>query len=137
MDVKAVDKVTQMAKKAMGSYYAALDHPDQRPQLAARYYPGEHNHVLMNWNGHVLRDVAQVTDYLANLPKTHHTVRGADVQPLPGNAGSDCFMLTITGVCKYDDEHDRHFYQRMVWSFIEGHLYIVNDYYRWTGESSR
>ena len=61
-------------------------------------------------------------------------MQSVDAQPLPGNSGGDSFMVVVSGTCTYDDEHVRHFYQRLVMTKHEGRMYIVNDYQRWTGE---
>jgi NTF2-related export protein 1/2 len=126
--------ITKKALQAQKIYYEHLDEsPEKRAQLRSMYLPNA-NHTLMNWNGYALDSVEAIAGYHENLPKTKHVVKCLDAQPLPGNDGGDSFFVTVTGSATYDDEHVRHFFQRLVFAMIDRRLYIVQDYMRWTGE---
>ena len=130
-----ITEVSKRALQAHKTYYAYMDEsPERRAELRTMYLPNA-AHPLMNWNGHVLPTLEAIQQYHDNLPKTKHTIKCLDAQPLPGNEGGDSFFVTVSGSCTYDDEHVRHFYQRLVFAMIERKLYIVHDYLRWTGES--
>lgn len=129
--------LTDVAKKALlfkNEYYKALDSAEMRLAVTKLYYEGIPN--IMEWNGHVLSSQAEISQYLAQLPKTVHTIDSMDAQPLPGNEKSDSFLMTVHGTVVYDDEHSREFFQRMVLRLMDGKYYIFNDYYRWLSEKS-
>ena len=133
-DFADIKEVTTKALQVQKIYFTKLDGtPENRAELRQMYYPSP-SHTLMQWNGHVLATLSDIEQYHANLPKTKHVVQSVDAQPLPGNSGGDSFMVVVSGTCTYDDEHVRHFYQRLVMTKHEGRMYIVNDYQRWTGE---
>lgn len=135
LDNAVLNEITMAGRKFKDAYYAALDEsPAKRAELLSRYYPAQVRHGLMSWNGHELPTVEAIQQYMANLPKTKHVQHSADVQPLPGAERVETFLITVTGTCTYDDEHQRTFFQRMTVCHQEGRLYIVQDYYRWTGE---
>jgi NTF2-related export protein 1/2 len=135
LENSVLNEVTSAARRFKDAYYQALDAaPERRAELLARYYPVPVAHPLMSWNGHTLATVADVQQYMMNLPKTKHTILTADVQPLPGAERVETFLVTVSGTCIYDDEHVRNFFQRLTVCHQEGRLYIVQDYYRWTGE---
>uniref|UniRef100_A0A7S1Q6U0 NTF2-related export protein n=1 Tax=Neobodo designis TaxID=312471 RepID=A0A7S1Q6U0_NEODS len=137
LDNGVLNELTSAARRFKDAYYQALDaSPERRQELLTRYYPAQVQHPVMTWNGHVLATPADVGQYMANLPKTKHTIYSADVQPLPGAERIETFFITITGTCIFDDEHPRNFYQRLTVCHQEGRLYIVQDYYRWTAEKT-
>ena len=126
--------VSKKALQAQKVYYGHLDEsPEKRQQLLNMYLPSP-THALMSWNGYSLATVEDIAGYHSTLPKTKHVIKSLDAQPLPGNEGGDSFFVTVSGTVTYDDEHVRHFYQRLVFALIERKLYIVHDYMRWTAE---
>ena len=126
--------ISKKALQAQKIYYQHLDEsPESRATLRGMYLPSS-THALMAWNGYTLPDVGAIEQYHSTLPKTKHTVKCLDAQPLPGNSGGDSFMITISGSVTYDDEHVRQYFQRLVVAMIDGKLYIVHDYMRWTAE---
>lgn len=132
-----MQKYTTFARKAKDAYYPSLDaSPEKRAELGARYYPGQQSHALMNWNGHICNTVEEVQNYLATLPKTKHHIQSADTQPLPRPDGQVAFMVTVNGTVVYDDEHTKTFFQRLVFCEKDSHWFIIQDYYRWTGEKA-
>jgi NTF2-related export protein 1/2 len=126
--------VSKKALQAQKIYYTHLDEsPEARQKLLSMYLPSP-SHALMSWNGYDLATTEAIAQYHSNLPKTKHVVKCIDAQPLPGNEGGDSFFVTVTGTATYDDEHVRHYFQRLVFALIDKKLYIVHDYLRWTGE---
>lgn len=130
-------EVTVKATSFANKYYELMDKGGEHRAMMLTFFshqllsPGT---PLMQWNGHALNNQAEVTTYLENLPKTRHELRSLDAQPLPGCQNSDSFLITVNGQVLYDDEHTRFFYERLVVAQMEGKFYIVNSYYRWTGE---
>ena len=129
--------VTKIAKKAMEirkRYYELMDNVETRPIVAQLYADGVSR--LMEWNGHLLDTQEDVVRYLSSLPKTKHTIDSLDAQPLPGNNDADLFLMTVSGKVTYDEEHSRTFFQRMIVREVNGKHYIINDYLRWTSETT-
>eukprot|EP00164_Ancoracysta_twista_P024992 GFYU01047718.1.p1 GENE.GFYU01047718.1~~GFYU01047718.1.p1 ORF type:complete len:129 (+),score=29.42 GFYU01047718.1:34-387(+) len=113
-----------------------LDDPSQHHILVECYPDDPSVDRILEWNGHVLNKPGDIINYLKNLPKTKHLVECVDAQPLPGNTSGDCFLLVCSGKVTYDEEHTRTFYHRFVIRQMpnEKRFYILNEYFRWTGE---
>lgn len=132
-----VRSVAAAALSFKTQYYQFLDKPDKRHELLAWYHPGAS--ILMEWNGHQLTTPEAIGAYLAQLPKTNHTINTVDAQPLPGCENADSILMTVSGTVVYDDEHKREFFQRFVLRKTDPQsstLFIVNDYYRWLSDKS-
>lgn len=129
-DQGTVSKVSLRAKNFAEKFYKLMD--TDRASIIPLYAADAPN--LCEWNGHALPDINTFQDYLAKLPPTKHEIFMIDAQPLPGNEGSDSFLLVVQGNVTYDTEHKREFYQRLVIRESNSKFYIMNDYYRWLGE---
>lgn len=145
-DFADVRKVTEKALQVYRQYYNRLDgSPDSRQTLIQIFAPAfpegtsgsdpQQQAPIMEWNGYRLYTPDEVTEYVKSLPKTKHEIKCADAQPLPGCDEADNFFVSIHGVCTYDDEHIRKYFQRFVVHKRDGQYFIVNDYFRWTGET--
>lgn len=136
-DFGDVREVTMKALTFVKKYYEVLDAGGaaREPLMSFFNHPlASPGTPLMQWNGHTLNTAQDVESYLSNLPKTKHELRSVDAQPLPGSTDADSYMITVNGRCVYDDEHTRYFYERIIVAKHKGLHYIVNAYYRWTGE---
>ena len=136
-DFADVRKVTEKAVQVYKQYYARLDgSPESRRTLIDFFAPASPDNAtpIMEWNGYRLFSPDDVNSYISSLPQTKHEVRCADAQPLPGCDDADNFFVSIHGSCTYDGEHLRKYFQRFVVHKRGGSHYIVNDYFRWTGE---
>eukprot|EP00758_Cryptobia_borreli_P012792 Tbor_TRINITY_DN5775_c4_g3::TRINITY_DN5775_c4_g3_i1::g.20355::m.20355/K14285/NXT1_2, P15; NTF2-related export protein 1/2 len=121
------------------NYIKLLDKKEERSKIPELYFILGQDKVL-EWNGHVIQDKAGLMEYVQNLPTTKHVMDCLDAQPLPGNQGADMFMMTASGTVTYDDEHVRTYFERLIIredsSVTPKRFYIINHYYRWTGEKS-
>jgi hypothetical protein len=144
-DFADVRKVTERALQMTREYYRRLDtSPETRATLMEIFAPAfppdgpgggaQPTAPILEWNGYRLYSPDEVADYISSLPKTKHEIKCADAQPLPGCNEADNFFVSVHGHCTYDDEHVRRFFQRFVVHRRDGKYYIVNDYFRWTGE---
>ncbi|CAD2219077.1 NTF2-related export protein 1/2 [Angomonas deanei] len=133
MSRESVDKVAQSAQKFRLVYYGKLDNRSERHLIMNYYDPNIQD--LCEWNGHKL-NYNGLQQYLSQLENTKHEIDSLDAQPLPGNEGSDSFILVVHGKVTYNDEHKREFYQRMIIrkEGNEDKYFVINDYYRWLSE---
>lgn len=133
-DYKDCQVVAKNALNFQQQFYKMLDDPSQRPTVAGLYPDDPSVDRIMEWNGHVMNKPADIINYLSNLPKTKHMVDCVDAQPLPGNDSGDSFILICSGKVTYDEEHTRTFYHRFIVRQVDRKFYILNEYFRWTGE---